>query len=153
MTVGRRLHLSRNKGLYTGFIYSCSICVGLPEREKKNKKLDVFMSARQHNLTLSLWEQTSNRVWRWQPCRRLNFPTYFFSNSHPLPTTFQLPVTPKHPILLIWIHHLVLISYFPLFSLTHTTNNVCFGAINAAMLLPFFAMHIVYEYLKVSGGI
>lgn len=37
--------------------------------------------------------------------------------------------------------------------MTYTKINVCFGAINARMLFPFFAMHTVYEYLKVTGGI
>lgn len=43
--------------------------------------------------------------------------------------------------------------YSPIFTLTHKKDNVCIAAINAGMAFFFFAMHIVYEYLKVTGSI
>lgn len=73
-----------------------------------------------------------------EPYCRLKFPHNTLSSCH---------------YFLLCIYHLILFTDFSPFSLTHRKNNVCFGAINAGVMFPFFAMHIVYEYLKVSGGI
>lgn len=88
-----------------------------------------------------------------QPYDRLKFSHFFFFSptlhrllSRPLPTT----TTPTS--LHLYLSSGTYITFSPVFTDIHK-NNVYFGAINASILFPFFAMHIVYEYLKVSGGI
>lgn len=90
-----------------------------------------------------------------RPHHRLKFPTSFcFNTTLPWPfSSLSPPQTPTPP-------HLNSSSgtyfiFLPVFTDTYKKKKkkVCFGAINAGMLFPFFTMHIVYEYLKVSGGI
>lgn len=68
----------------------------------------------------------------------------------PPPPHHLTTTTPTSPHL--YFSYDTYLIFSPVFTDIHE-NNGCFGAINACMLLPFFAMHIVYEYLKVSGGI
>lgn len=78
-----------------------------------------------------------------EPYHRLKF-FPLLSSIAPSP-----PATASSFVFIIWYFFLHIFSSFH----CHRKNNVCFGAINAGMMFPFFAMHIVYEYLKVTGSI
>lgn len=89
-----------------------------------------------------------------RPHHRLKFPTSScFNTTLPWPFSSLSPPPDTHSSsfeFIIWY-------LFHIFACFHwhiqKKKNVCFGAINAGMLFPFFTMHTVYEYLKVSGGI
>lgn len=125
-------HQSVTDGRKPWLSWNKGLCTGIiydPSSAPWYPREEERSSGMRHNPTLSHWERASSHVWR---CNLKNAPSHYF---------------------LICIYHLPQFSYVHLFSVTHTKKNVCFRAINAGTLFPFVAMHFVYEYLKVSGGI
>lgn len=93
VTVGK-LYLSRNKGMYTGFIQATSFAWRFLVEEMENY---VVIRARQQ--TLYHWEQSNNQGWKhhllttWPQIKN-------FLNTHPTPATFEQPPILKHTHLL-----------------------------------------------------